>query len=76
MRCPVCDQLHHEHSLACKQEATASLEQRYETILRLPLESADAQRLQECEHNILASKKRQLKITTRLEVHKALAHSA
>ncbi len=76
MRCPVCDELHREHSLACKEEAIASLQQRYDAMLRPPLESADPQALQERQETILSSKKRQLKITTRLEQHKALAHSA
>jgi hypothetical protein len=76
MRCPVCDELHREHSLACKEEATASLKQRYDVMRRPPKENADPSALQERQETILSSKKRQLKITSRLEQHKALAHSA
>jgi hypothetical protein len=76
MRCPICDELHREHSLACKEEATASLQQRYDVMLLPQHESAGPGALQERQETILSSKKRQLKITTRLEQHKALAHSA
>jgi hypothetical protein len=76
MRCPVCDELHREHSLACKEEATASLKQRYDVMRQPPTENADPSSLQERQETILSSKKRQLKIVSKLEQHKALAHSA
>ncbi len=74
MRCPICDELHREHSQACEEEATASLEQRY-VLLRPPARSTDS-KAQERQATILSSKKRQLKIVARLEQHKAMAHTA
>jgi hypothetical protein len=76
MRCPVCDELHREHSNACKEEASASLKQRYEVMLNAPVENADPQALLHRQEVILSSKKRQLKIAARLEQHRAMAHSA
>ena len=75
MRCPVCDELHREHSLACKEEATVTLQQRYETMLS-PAHQNHTDALQKSQEAILSSKKRQLKISSRMEHHRALAHSA
>jgi hypothetical protein len=75
MKCPVCEELHREHSLACKEEATVSLQQRYE-MLSPAHQHTDPEALQKSREVILSSKKRQLKISSRMEHHRALAHSA
>jgi aryl-alcohol dehydrogenase-like predicted oxidoreductase len=41
MRCPVCDELHREHILACEAEVTATLQQRYDMMLPPHRERAD-----------------------------------
>jgi hypothetical protein len=76
MQCPLCDELHREHDLACEEEATVSLQQRYELMLPRENECPDPNELQQRQEKILSSKKRQLRISSRLEQHRALAHSA
>ena len=73
MRCSVCDALHREHSLMCEVEATASLQQRYDTFLpSKPETPPDGER----DEIVLMSRKRQARIASRLEQHKARAHCA
>lgn len=76
MKCPVCEELHREHNLACKEEAAVSLQQRYETMLSPAHQNPDPDALQKAREVILSSKKRQLKISSRMEHHRAFAHSA
>ena len=72
MHCPICDALRREHSLMCEVEATAALQQRYGMMLASTPTSADPDR----DDMLLLSRKRQAKIVSRLEDHKARAHSA
>ena len=72
MRCSICDALHREHTLMCEVEARAAIQQRYDMILPPREETADQNR----EEMVLLSIKRQAKIASRLEIHKARAHSA
>ncbi len=72
MRCPICDSLLREHSLMCEVEATASIQQRYGMMLAAASSTPDSER----DEMLLLSRKRQAKIVTRLEDHKARAHSA
>jgi hypothetical protein len=76
MRCAVCEALNREHSLMCEVEATAILQQRYDMILRPQQEGLDQDTYQERQEMVLSSRKRQLKITCRLQRHRILAHSA
>lgn len=76
MRCPVCDALHLDQSLACEAEATETLKQRHEMILRPQQELATNDKFEERQEAILSSKKQQLKIASRLQHHRTLAHSA
>lgn len=74
MRCRVCESLNREHDLMCEVEATLSLSERYKLLnpSEEPLEASvsDAREL------LLLSRKRQASIRSRLESHKAKAHSA
>lgn len=77
MRCPVCDGLHDEYSLACEAEAAATLQQRYDDIILRPRqEGTDQDTREKRQETILSSKKRQLKTVSHLEQHRTLAHSA
>jgi hypothetical protein len=81
MRCPLCDQLYREHTVACQAEATATLEQRHDTILVPQPEGISHEVLsgdtsQRLEETILSSRKKQLRIRSHIQQHKALAHSA
>jgi len=81
MPCPLCDELRREHTAACQAEATATLEQRNDLILVPQPEGISRSILlgdttQQLEETILSSRKRQLKIRSRIETHKAMAHSA
>jgi hypothetical protein len=76
MRCPVCDQLHDELSLACKEEASASLQQRYDVMLGSERKAPGRVTSQQHQETILSSRKKQVKIASRLEEHQTLAHSA
>ena len=74
MRCPVCDALNREHSLMCEVEATMVLRQRYQMMNGPQL---DIHNLDEDSRDlVLMSRKRQAKILSRLESHKARAHPA
>ena len=75
MRCPVCDALHLENSLACEAEATAILQQRYEMIGGDP-QNPSPNQFKESQDIVVSSRHRQLKIASKLENHRALAHSA
>ena len=74
MRCRVCELLNREHDLMCEVEATLSLSERYKMLNPSdePLDGngSDAREL------LLLSRKRQASIRSRLESHKAKAHSA
>jgi hypothetical protein len=76
MRCPVCDELNREHSVACQAEATATLQQRSDMMLGPQSEAARRDTSQKLQETILSSKKQQLRIASRLEQHRTLAHSA
>ncbi len=57
----------------CEVEATAILQQRYDTFVQPQAEAPpDVER----DEMVLLSRKRQASITSRLERHKARAHSA
>ncbi len=56
----------------CEVEAAAALQQRYDVILRPEQGACDQDR----EEMVLLSRKRQAKIASHLEDHKARAHSA
>lgn len=73
VRCLVCNRLHDEYSVACEAEATVSLQQRYQLIQP---EGAGPETSQKHQEDILSSRLRQLKIASRLEQHRTLAHSA
>lgn len=72
MRCPICDALRREHSLMCEVEAMAAIQQRYGMMQSSAPETTDRDR----DDMLLLSRKRQAKIVSRLEDHKARAHSA
>jgi len=72
MRCSICDALHREHTLMCEVEATNAIQQRYELIQPPEDGTPDKDR----EDIVLVSRKRQAKLASRLEIHKARAHSA
>jgi hypothetical protein len=72
MRCTVCQSLTREHGLECQIEAVAVMQQRRWMILPAPSEPFDEM----CQETVLASRKRQVRIMSRMECHMALAHSA
>lgn len=72
MRCPVCQSLTREHGLECQIEAAAVMQQRRKMILPALSEPFDEM----CQETVLASRKRQVRIVSRMECHKAVAHSA
>jgi hypothetical protein len=72
MRCPVCQSLTREHGLECQIEAAAVMQQRRKMMLPAPSEPFD----EICQETVLASRKRQVWIVSRMECHKVLAHSA
>ena len=74
-RCAMCDALHQENSLACEAEASAILQQRYQMISSDP-PSAAAKTYPDNYEVVVSSRRQQLKIATRLQNHRALAHSA
>ena len=76
MRCAVCEELHDENTLACQAEAIASLQQRYLTMLHPQREAAASCEHRELHEIILFSRMRQLKIASRREGHRAVAHTA
>jgi len=74
MRCPVCDALNREHSLMCEVEATVILRERYEMIN--PPKAFGEKHDEESRSLVLMSRKRQARIMSNLESHKARGHSA
>jgi len=73
MSCPICESLNREHSLLCEEEARLTLVERSKTIGRSAAgESASPPQREQ----ILSARKRQVRIASKLENHKALAHSA
>jgi len=72
MRCPICQSLTREHGLECQVEAAAVMQQRRNMIQPAPAEPFD----ETCQETVLASRKRQARIMSKMESHQALAHSA
>jgi hypothetical protein len=74
MRCPICEDLHRDHSRECQLEAKAVLQQRSRLLSWLRLETRAEER--ETEEIVLNSRKRQIKISARIDLHKASHHAA
>jgi hypothetical protein len=74
MKSPICESLNREHSRECEIEAAARLRQGSELVSKSQADcSATDQNHVEV---VLASRKRQLRITSQLQQHKAAAHAA
>jgi len=73
MRCPICEDLHRDQSRECQTEAKAVLQQRFRLISWLRLETRAEER--ETEAIVLNSRKRQVQIAARIDLHKANHHS-
>ena len=74
MQCPVCAALHREHNHECEVEAKAILNQRSRLISYSGSDSST--RDQECQDVVLTSRKRQVQISSKIEMHKAKGHAA
>jgi hypothetical protein len=74
MKCPICESLNREHSRECEIEAAAVIRQGSELVRTSRADSSGTD--QNLVEAALASRKRQLKITSRLQQHKAAAHAA
>jgi hypothetical protein len=73
-RCPVCESLSREYDLMCELETTLILRERHK-LIHSPIEApSDADG--ESRDLVLLSRKRQAKIFSTLDSHRALAHSA
>ena len=74
MECPVCVALNREHSRECEVEATAILKERSGWVgTYRPAFPGSYESINDA---VLTSRKRQMRITLRLNQHKAAAHSA
>jgi hypothetical protein len=74
MTCPVCESLNREHSRECEIEAAAVIRQRFELFRKFRGDGSGTD--QNHVEVVLASRKRQLQITSQLQRHKAAAHAA
>ncbi len=74
MTCPICESLNREHSRECEVEATAVIRQRSELFRKSRAHGWGTD--QSHVEVVLASRKRQLRITSQLQRHKATAHAA
>jgi len=74
MLCPVCAALNREHTRECEVEAKAILQQRSRW-LTAPDENTSASD-EKCHEVVLTSRKRQIQITSKLDMHKAKGHAA
>jgi hypothetical protein len=71
MKCPVCESLHREHNQLCEEEARLTLAER----TGKPAAS-DSGRSAPLRERILSARKRQSRVASDLQNHKAMAHSA
>ncbi len=69
MDCPHCAALRREHSHECEAEATATLKQRSQLVSPPGVQD-------QLDHAVLASRKRQAHITSRLNRHRAIDHAS
>lgn len=74
MTCPICESLNREHSRECEIEAAAVLRQRSELVRNSQAGCSGTD--QNYVEVVLASRKRQLQITSQLQQHKEAAHAA
>jgi hypothetical protein len=74
MLCPECLGLHHDHCRECEVEADATLRWRSHSLCGSHAKTTPSG--EDLSDLVLASRKRQLSITLRMELHKAAAHAA
>ena len=74
MKCPICEALHRDHSRECQLEAETILQQRFELLSPVHAKTRAAE--QETESIVLNSRKRQMEIASRLDLHKTTHHAA
>ena len=66
MRCSICEGLHREHTRECATEAQAIIQQ----------QTSGSSLTEQVEEVVTSSRKRQVKIASKLNDHKAQAHAA
>jgi hypothetical protein len=74
MECPVCAALNREHTRECEVEAKAILQQRSRWLTASDGNTSASD--QECHEVVLMSRKRQVQINSRIDLHKARGHAA